>query len=59
MHASLYNYELFKLHQAEAHRLATEERWATVVRRANRRTRRALWTKVRPARATARGVVTG
>ncbi len=50
MHASLYNYEMIKLEHAEARRLAADERWATVVRRADRRTRRALWAKVAPVR---------
>ncbi len=50
MHASLYNFELIKMEHAEAQRLAADERWVTVVRRANRRTRRALWNKVTPDR---------
>ncbi|GAB3238156.1 hypothetical protein [Kineosporia babensis] len=49
MHANLYNFELIKIEHDEALRLAADERWATIVRRANRRTRRALWTKVIPA----------
>ena len=61
MHASLYNFELIKLQHAEAQRLAADERWTSVVRRANRRTRRALFTKVAPATAkvAARGAVAG
>jgi hypothetical protein len=59
VHASLYNYELYKLQHGEAERLATEQRWTATVRRANRRTRRALWTRsTQPRRATARGAVT-
>lgn len=59
MHANLYNFELIKMQHAEARRLAADERWASVVRRANRRTRRGLWTKVTPARAIARQAVIG
>jgi hypothetical protein len=61
VHASLYNFELIKLEHAEAQRVAADERWANVVRRANRRTRRALVTKVAPVRAAkaVKAAVTG
>ncbi|GAB6901441.1 hypothetical protein [Kineosporia succinea] len=54
MHASLYNYELIKLEHAEARRVAADERYAAVVLRARRRTKRALWTKVTAVAAVRR-----
>jgi hypothetical protein len=53
VHTSLYNFELYKLQHAEAQRLAADERWASTVRRANRRTRRSLFAKVTSGKATA------
>lgn len=51
MQTGLYSHELFKIRQAEAERLAAEDRRAAIAQRARRRTRRALWTKLAPARA--------
>ncbi|MBT0768014.1 hypothetical protein KIH74_03705 [Kineosporia sp. J2-2] len=57
MHANLYNFELIKLQHAEDRRLANDAQWVAVARRARRRTRRALWTKVTPGQAPTRPAI--